>query len=543
MSWTLRSNDLTQSSDAELQAKLQKLRTLRDLHERRQAMEQGQFRRTYAAPGELATALEARSRQTPALEAIDDALVDLTDGVNTTKLMVFMAPQEGKSTRVSCWYPLWLLAGDPTLRIAIVSYSQDKALRWGRWLRRQIASRRDLGITLMADSKASDRFETDRGGSVVSVGIAGGITGEPVDVLIIDDPIRGRAEAESSRYRDAAWEWWESNGATRLSDRARVVLMMTRWHADDLAGRLLKNEPGEWRVLRIPVVQHPELPPVRGHDGASVYRPNGELISVQDRKPGHFHHLKQVRSAYVWRSVYDQDPVAAEGNLFHRPDFRYWRQLERDLTRHDPLRGERIDLAGQPIYLDDCWRFLTVDLAASKRTAADFTVASVWAITPDGDLVLLDRKRGRIEEADHWDLVRPLCERWSAPDVFVERGFIGTTLIIDATKAGIRCQPVDPDTDKLTRALPATYRVKAHRVWFPASAVWLDEWCDELAEFPSGANDDQVDTLAYAARITSTHWMPQESNPYRPPAATPVDHAFEAATGHTAGVDFGTAQW
>jgi predicted phage terminase large subunit-like protein len=504
--------------------------------------------RRWATPGMMAQALERGTRQTPALEAIDRELVDVADG-RTERLQIFMAPQEGKSRRVSCWYPLWRLAEDPTLRIAIVSYSAKKALRWGRWLRRHIRDHPELGIGLMRDSRAADMFETTAGGQVLCVGIDGGITGEPVDELIIDDPVRGRAEAESATYRDAAWDWWESNGATRLSSRGRVILMMTRWHADDLAGRLMANEPGEWRVLRIPAIRQEQID-VRGSDGASAYDPSGELISVQGRRPGHFHALKAKRSAYVWRSIYDQDPTSAEGNLFRRPDFRYWHPMPADPSRHGPTAGRRVDLAGRTVMLDDCWRFVTVDLAASKKTSADWTVAAVWAITPDGDLVLLDRARARLEEGGHFGLVGPCCDRWAAPDVFVERGFIGTTLVIDATRAGLRVQPVDPDTDKVTRALPATHRVTAHRAWFPAGVDWLDEWCDELAEFPTGAHDDQVDCFAYAARITSAHWLPAEAAEQtlaarqHTDAVGPVADAYAAATGHSPnGINFETVAY
>jgi hypothetical protein len=98
-------------------------------------------------------------------------------------------PQEGKVQRVSCWFPLWLLAQDPTLRIAIVSYAANKAERWGKWIRRMIEAHPELGITLMADSRAADKYETTAGGQVVSVGVSGGITGEPVDLLVIDDPV------------------------------------------------------------------------------------------------------------------------------------------------------------------------------------------------------------------------------------------------------------------------------------------------------------------------------------------------------------------
>lgn len=515
---------------------LDRVNHLRDLHARKVEIDRSEFLRRYPTPGIFAQALLPRTRQTPALEAIDDALVTWTQAPEDRgRLMVFMAPQEGKSTKISAWTPLWRLAADPTLRIAIVSYAENKAERWGRWLKRMIEGHPELGITLMSDSRAAGRFETTAGGRVICVGMEGGITGEPVDDLYIDDPLRGRAEAESPTYRERAWEWWESNGATRLSARGRVVLMLTRWHADDLAGRLQAEEPGEWTVLRIPALRHPELPVVRGNDGASVYDPTGELISVQNRRPGYFKELKAKRSGYVWRSVYDQDPVAAEGNLFHRPDFRYWHWLNPNRDRHDRLGGARIRLPdrGLDLYLSDCWRFVTVDLAGSVKTSADFTVASVWALHGDGTLVLLDRIRKRLEEGNQWAAIQPLTRKWQAPDIFVERGFIGTTMVVAATRAGMRVQPLTPDKDKITRAIPATHLVAAHSVWFPANADWLDEWCDELAGFPSWAHDDQVDTLTYAVRVCYEKWNPTKPAQPQPEQRPhdPIADAYQSNTG------------
>lgn len=455
------------------------------------------------------------------------------------------------STRTSCWFPLWMLAQDPTLRIAIVSYSATKAERWGRWLRRMIQSHgHRWGLELRSDSRAVDRFETTAGGSVVSVGISGGISGEPVDLMIIDDPVRGRAEAESPTYRDAAWDWWESNGATRGSARFKVVLMLTRWHADDLGGRLLKHEPGRWRVLRIPAVRDPAAPVVRGDDGASVYSPNGELISVQDRRPGYFLELKQTRSSYVWASIYMQTPVLAQGNLFRRDDARFWSEAPADRTRHDQLGGRRVVVGEIIKYVSDMTRFITMDLAASKKTSADWTVASCWAISLEGELLLLDRHRARLGEEEHWDLVRPMTALWACPTVYVERGFIGTVLVRDATMAGIRILPLDVDTDKITRAIPATQRMKSHTTYFPQDAEWLDEWLDELAEFPSGTHDDQVDTFGHAARVASTHWTPPPNDP--PPDAWETlarqreqveERAYTSATGVEGGIDIARADW
>jgi predicted phage terminase large subunit-like protein len=543
---TALSANLTNRSLPELLALREKLSRLREARLKLAELERSEFRRRYPTPGALAQALQPSTRQTPALDAIDAALVDLADAPDDRgRQMIFVPPQEGKSTRASCWFPLWLLAQDPTLRIAIISYSLARAVRWGRWIRRMITSHPELGIELQSDSRAVDNFETTAGGRVICVGMGGGITGEPVDVEVVDDPLRGRAEAESPTYREAAKDWWESNGSTRLSSRGRVVLMLTRWHSDDLAGWLLKAEPGAWKVLRIPAVREPGTPPVRGADGASVYAPNGELISVQNRRPGYYLELKHRRSLYVWNSIFQQTPVAAEGNLFRREDFRYWQPMQPDRGRHDATGGRQIEIDGVRHYLGDCTRFITMDLAASKKTSADWTVASVWAITMGGLLVLLDRERARIEETDHWSLVKPLVRLWAAPTVYVEKGFIGSTMVIDATRAGVHIEPVTPDTDKVTRALPATHRIKAHTVWFPARAEWLDEWCDELAGFPTAEHDDQVDTLAYAARVASAHWMPplditvQRDHASALAVEAPLQRAYEAATGIPGTLDLG----
>lgn len=454
-------------------------------------------RRRWTTPGAMARKLDPSTRTTPALDLIDRELVTLFDSDTHDRLMLFMPPQEGKSQKVSRRTPAWLLADDPTLRIAIVSYEQGKAERWGRAIRRDIRVHPELGITLRPDTQAAGRWETTAGGGLICVGIEGGITGEPVDVLIIDDPVKGRAQAESQTYREAAWDWWESNGSTRLSSRGKVVLMMTRWHADDLAGRLLANEADEWRVVSIPAI-------AEDADDPLGRQPGEELPSVQDRQPGHFHRLQLKRSGYVFRSIFQQRPVAASGNVFQRGDWQFWQQLP----------GQRMRL-GDYAEVDrrDCFRFITMDLATSMRTSADYTVASAWGIAPSGELILLDRLRERVPESSHAEFLRPLRERWLGPgDVtFIESRMFGTTLVYALGRANVPIGELEADKDKLTRAVPAADLQRAHRVFLPAHADWLDEWLDEHAEFPNGKHDDQVDTFAYAARIAHAHWLPMES--------------------------------
>ena len=455
--------------------------------------------RKWPSPGAMAMALDRKTKTTPVLDMIDAALVDLADG-DDDRLMIFCPPQEGKSQKVSRRFPAWLLSHDPTLRIAIVSFEQGKAERWGREIKRDVAAHPDLGISIRSDTNAAGRWETVQGGGLICVGIAGGITGEPVDVLIIDDPVRGRAEAESKNYREAAWEWWESNGSTRLSERGKVILMMTRWHTDDMAGRLLAREPGEWRVVSIPAIAVDEDDPLGR-------KPGEEMPSVRGRKPGFFRKLAQLRSAYVFSSIYQQRPTAAEGGIFKRGDWRFWQLVDGEAGRQFlRLDDTSFDLA-------DCRRFITMDLATSTRTSADWTVASVWAVTLGGDLVLLDRKRERVPDVDHAAFLAPLRQRWLGPYdvVYVESRMFGTTLVYALGRKGVPVAELEADTDKLTRALAAADLVRQHRVWLPADAPWLDEWLDEHADFPNVAHDDQVDTTGYAGRIVLAYHVAPET--------------------------------
>ena len=187
--------------------------------------------RQWRLPGDLARALDAKTGTSPALEIIDRELVKLADhAVPADALAIFCPPQEGKSERASRRFPEWLLGHDPSIRVAIVSYDGDLAIRWGRQIKRDVtgAPRKLLDVRIMPDSSAAGRWDTPEGGGVTCVGIGGALTGKPVDVLpvlVIDDPVKDREQAESQVYRDRAWDWWESVAIPRLAPGGIVVLI------------------------------------------------------------------------------------------------------------------------------------------------------------------------------------------------------------------------------------------------------------------------------------------------------------------------------
>jgi len=269
-------------------------------------------------------------------------------------------------------------------------------------------------------------------------------------------------------------------------------------------------------------------------------KPGDELPSVRKRIAGYFRNLQATMSPYVFSGIYQQTPTAAEGNFFRRATFRYWREAP---AWNDGR--ERIDLEGRLTTLADCWMFLTMDFAASTKSSADWTVASCWCMTPEGDLVLLDRRRARVPDHEHFALARDLRDDWGADVVYVEANWWSKTFVADAQAAGWPVAKVTADVDKVTRAVPAAGRVHAGRVWFPAvtsgcecgecvEGVWLDEWCDELAIFPQGTHDDQVDTLSYAARVAVAEWTPAPvpARPGRSHHEIAVSAALHSATGN-----------
>lgn len=458
--------------------------------------------------------------RTPALEVINRAIVDLTEGrIAGNRLAVFMSPQEGKSTLCSYWTPLWLLADvNPNLRILNISYADEMARRWGAEVKNALETYNgdedtiNLGLRLRADSRAAGRWtlEGHRGG-IYCAGVGGSITGKAADWISVDDPLKNLEEAQSETYRERAMRTWRGALVPRRGPNTKVLWIQTLWHELEPIAQILAADPDGWHVIRIPAIADSPDDPL----GRAVGEP---MESARGRRD--WQQIRKEVGEYVFAALYQQRPAPAEGNLFKRLWWRYWTPAPQ--TGASP----RIDLAGRVWDLDDCWRFGTVDLANSTKTSADWTVISAWAWTLDGDLVLLDRHRSRIGQEQHFAQARPLVERWLLDTLFVEASQYGTTLVRDATRSGVPISPLTAETDKLTRALPASALCSNGRVWLPAGAGWLSTWTDEMAAFPNGSHDDQVDTLAYAARTVVTQWAPRTPTARPAPERDPMASAF-----------------
>lgn len=447
--------------------------------------------RRWETPGALAQALNPTRVHTPALDLIDQALVEVANTPDG-RLIVTMAPQEGKSTAVAQDFPTWKLADDPDARIVVASYGQALAVRNGRAIRRRIEGHAHLhGLRIAPDNGAvHDWTLAGHQGGVLSVGIGSGLTGRPADVLVVDDPIKDRKEADSAVYRQGVWDWWTDVASTRLAPGAPVIIILTRWHEDDLAGRLLAADDGHlWRVLNIPA--QADHDPAKGETDPLGRQPGEFMQSARRRTPAQWEAIKVRSGARTWASLYQGRPAPAEGSLFKRDTWaRYAEPLA--IERPDGSMWAPVNPGDE---LAQSW-----DLAFKGTDGADYVVGQVW-LRRGVHLYLLDQVRRRMTFTETLAAVRALSARWpQALAKFVEDKANGPAVIDLLSRTVPGLIPVEPQGGKVARANAAAPFVEARNVVLPGSDLLpgVDDLIEEAAAFPNGAHDDAVDALTQA---------------------------------------------
>ncbi|UUW88456.1 phage terminase large subunit [Pimelobacter simplex] len=441
--------------------------------------------RPWKTPGEMAQALDRTTIQTPALDAIDARLVAVRDG-DCERQIINMPPQEGKSQRTSVWFPLWLLHGNPNLRIAIVSYGKDVARRFGRRIRDILREHPELGLTLSQSSQRQDEFELlGYAGGVVCVGVEGGLTSRPVDVLIIDDPYKDAKQADSKAWADTIKNFWSEVALPRLAPGAPVVLIQTRWREDDMAGWLQKEFADEWDVLNIPA--QADHDPDKGETDVLGREPGEFMVSARGRTVKDW--LKKIREvgSRAWNALYQGRPAPAEGTILKRT---WWQRYDEPLwlVRED---GSRI-VTG----FDDL--LISWDLTFKKTEGTDYVSGQVWG-RRGANAYLLDRVHGRMDFVETLAAFRRLAARWPQATLkLVEDKANGPAVIAMLSNSIGGIVPVEPDGGKEARAAAVSPLVEAGNVWLPSSelAPWADDVIEEAAGFPTAAHDDDVDALS-----------------------------------------------
>lgn len=407
-----------------------------------------------------------------------------------TRLMVFMPPRHGKSELVSRRFPAWYLGQYPTRQVIAASYGATLAQDFGRSVRNLVATQRFQalfpGVKLAVDSAAKDVWHTAQGGSYTAAGVGGGLTGKGAHLAIIDDPIKDRQEAESPARRQAIWAWYRAVLRTRLMPGGAIVLVMTRWAPDDLAGRLLadmQNATGEvWHTLTLPALAEapttaaPEPDPLGRAPGAPLW-------------PAAFcqQELARIRLAVgprEWSALYQQHPTPPEGTLFKTAL----------LSVQDALP------TGQ--HTVRRW-----DLAATTRSTADWTVGVKMTRLPDGRFAVLDITRLRADPAQvEAALLATAAQDGPQTEIILPQdpgqAGVAQARYLTGRLAGYKVHTVRESGSKATRASPFAAQVNAGNVVL-LRAPWVPAFLEELAAFPSAAHDDQVDAAsgAFAALL------------------------------------------
>lgn len=391
------------------------------------------------------------------------------------RLALFLPPGSAKSTYGSVLFPPWFLAADPSRALIAASHTSELAERWGRRVRNMIAEdRMILGYGVADDNKAAGRWETTGGGEYYAAGVGGSITGRRADLAIIDDPIRGREDADSKLVRDKQYDWYRFDLETRLKPGGSVILIQTRWHEDDLAGRLLAEEPHRWRVVRLPM-EAEEDDPLGRQPGEPLWP---EWYTDEMRAGA-------KRDSRLWTALYQQRPAPEEGDYFRSDWFRAY-----DKT---PAR-ETLRIYGASDY-------------AVTSNGGDYTVHVVVGLDPDGRMYLLDLWRKQAS-SDEW--VEAFCDlvlKWRPIGWAEEQGQIraGIGPYLDRRQrerqAWVARSMFPTRGDKATRAQSIRGRMANGGLYVPAGAGWQADFKAELLSFPAGVHDDQVDALGLVGQL------------------------------------------
>jgi predicted phage terminase large subunit-like protein len=399
------------------------------------------------------------------LEFLQRHLDQISDGV-IDRLIVEMPPRHGKSEATTIRYPVYRLCADPTLRVIVGAYNHSLAAKFSR-KSRKIA--RHAGLEISDERSAADDWETPAGGGVRAVGVGSGVTGHGGDLIIVDDPIKSRKEAESKVYREGVWEWFQDDLLTRCEPGAALIVINTRWHWDDLVGRILEQPDAErWVRVTLPALADTDDPLGRAPD---------EALCPERFDRAALEAIRTSRTAYSWSALYQQRPQMREGTMFPRDKVqivpaapvgamavRYWDNAG---TKDDGdySAGAKVSVKDGLYYVEDIVRG---QWASRERNAIRLQTAQM-----DGVKV-----RGWVEQ-------EPGSSGKESGEIAVQQ------------LAGFIYKSESVTGDKVTRAETFAAQWQAGNVRL-VKGDWNRAYLDEMEAFPNGKNDDQVDASSGA---------------------------------------------
>ena len=385
-------------------------------------------------------------------------------------LILNCPPQHGKSRTVTETFATWYVGKNPDKRCIVACYNDELAGSFGRSNRDKINEygQAIFGIKL---KKSTDRdLElADHDGGIIFRGIGSSLTGRSAELFIIDDPIKNRAEADSITYRNRIWEEWQNSIKTRSQANTKIIIIQTRWHEDDLSGRVISEEPNV-EVVNIPC---------EAEENDVLGRPIGDALCPEIGKGNEW--LRAFKESYVkdsigggiraWNALYQGRPTSAEGNIFKREWWQYYDKLPDNI----PLIG------------------ISVDATFKDSDTSDFVAIEVWGKL-NGDYYLIDLIKRRMDFPETLRAIKHMNSKYpQRHSILVEDKANGSAIISMLKHELGSIIPITPKESKVGRANAITGIVEGGNVYLPKYADFTNEFVEEFASFPNGAHDDMVD--------------------------------------------------
>ena len=452
-----------------------------------------------------------------------ERFVKQVEAGQSPRLLLMMPPRSGKSEISSRHTPAWILGQHPDWEIIAGSHTSSLSLSFSRYLRDVI---RDPAYTavfpdavLDPSSQSVENWNLTKGGGYLAAGVGTGITGRGAHVLLLDDLVKDIEAADSITIRDNTWEWYLSTAYTRLAPGGGVLGLMTWWHDDDWAGRIQAAMAADDGADKFEIIKYPAI-----NDKGDEYilpddtieqfpqdappPPPGSRLTRRHNTAIHparytTEMMLRIRNNLVgggqkrvWDALYQQNPMPDEGNYFSKEMFRFYGTA--------PARSE--------MYVYQAW-----DFAISEGKESDYTVGTCIGVDHRENVYVLDVRRFRSQDAFMIvDTIIDFAKEYEVDGLGFEDGQIWKAVESQFMK---RCEErrffpayevLKPLTDKMVRANPLRGRMQLGKVYFDKAAHWFPDMNKELLYFPAGKHDDQVDSLAWAIRLTLSRIAPRE---------------------------------
>ena len=401
----------------------------------------------------------------------EDLIIKLTDEDNL-RYIIEVPPRHGKSISFSVLLPTFYILNHLNRKILLASYGYTLAGQFAFKVRNLLAN---TGIVTFTKEMVND-FETEQEGGLFSAGVGGSITGKGASLLILDDPTKNMEEARSKNIRDKTYEWFNSTFLTRAEPNANVVVIQTRWHSDDLAGRLLSEKKEKWIEIKFPAF---------AEENDFLNREIGEPLWPERFSKEELEEKKVAMGSYVWNALYQQNPIASEASIFKTSMFKYYE-----------FKDGMYYLENKA-FRDFDFIFGTADLALKKEEMNDYTAIGIWGIKGNA-ILLIHRIKERLQAGEILETFRSLYQKYLTNVFYVESFGFQLSFVQQLIDKNIPVEPSYLKGDKYAKALAIIPFFEAGRVYFNREADYLDDLEKELLSFPNGEHDDQVDMTSLA---------------------------------------------